>query len=341
MNRLPRLLTIVALIPAAFTVNADEGDWYVAPSFVYFDDDGDRLLDDSVGGWQIQVGREMSDRLLLEGLLGYNDIDGFPGQEHLEIGFNAIGRFLPDSLISPYVIGGVGLLRADVDLPSFGGSPPAGTTSNSLTATAGLGTLVNFGDSPWALRAEWRLRHAFDDDGLTDQVVSLGVQYSFGGSDRPLPVAASEPEPVVYSDSDQDGVIDANDRCPGTAAGAKVDSNGCEVREQIEFNNIYFGFDSDVVLPTAGRLLDKVALVMKRHPDMQLELAGFADSRGSESYNNALSQRRAEAVRQYLEDAGVNPENLTVRAYGESSAADLSAAALAESRRVELRITKR
>lgn len=344
MTRLLKILPLVPLLWFSVAAQADEGDWYVSPSIVYTDDDGERLIDDGVSGGQIQVGREMSEHFWLEGLLGYHDIDGFPGQEHLELGFNAIRSFRPDSLFSPYVIGGLGILSADVGVPSFGGSPPAGETSTSATATAGLGMKLRFGDSPWALRAEYRLRHAFDDGGLTDHVGSFGIQYSFGGSSKqPLVVAAGEPEPAGYSDSDQDGVTDDRDRCPGTIAGAKVDVHGCEVQETIEFRNIYFGFDSDVVLPTSRRLLDHVASVLERHPDLKVEIAGFADSRGSERYNMALSLRRAEAVHRYLEQAGVNTANLAIKGYGmiRLDPSDVTAGNLAENRRVEMRITNR
>lgn len=338
MKRSFRLLPLAGILLASLAAQADEGDWYVSPSIVYTDDDGDRLIDDSLSGIQIQVGREMSENFLLEGLLGYHDIDGYPGQKHLELGFNAIRNFRPDSLFSPYVIGGLGYLRADADLPDFGGVPTAGTTSNSVTATAGLGLQISLGESPWSLRAEYRLRHAFDSTGLTDQIGSIGIQYSFGGSsERPVPVAASKPEPTGYSDSDHDGVTDDSDRCPGTVAGARVDSSGCEIQEAIEFKHIYFGFDSDVVLPAAGRLLERAASILLRHPDLQVEIAGYADTMGSERYNMALSERRAEAVREFLEKAGVNPSNLAVRGYGESQ----SATTLAERRRVELRITNR
>ena len=337
MTRLLKILPLASFLAFSAAAQADEGDWYVSPSIVYTDDDGERLIDDGISGGQIQVGKEMSDRFWLEGLLGYHDIDGFPGQEHLELGVNAIRNFRPDSLFSPYILGGLGLLRADVGLPS------AGETSNSGTATAGLGLMLNFGDSPWSLRTEYRVRHAFSDGGLTDQVGSFGIQYSFGGSSkRALPVAA-EPEPAAYADSDQDGVTDDRDRCPGTAAGVKVDLDGCEVRETIEFRNIYFGFDSDVVLATSKRMLDHVASVLKRHPELQVEIAGYADNRGPEQYNMALSLRRAEAVYRYLEQAGVNTANLTVKGYGmvQLAAADTTAASLAENRRVELRIANR
>ena len=338
MTRLLKLLPLTGLFLVSLAAQADEGDWYISPSIVYTDDDGDRLIDDSVAGAQIQVGRDMSERFSLEGLLGYHDIDGYPGQEHLEIGINAIRKFRPDSMFSPYAIGGLGYLRADAGLPDFGGVPDAGTTSNSVTASAGLGLQVNFSDSPWSMRAEYRLRHAFDSTGLTDQIASLGIQYSFGGgSDSSIPVAAtSAPEPVAYQDSDHDGVTDDRDRCPGTAAGAKVDLNGCEIPEIIDLKNIYFGFDSDVLHPASRRLLDHSASILSRHPDLQLEIAGYSDTSGPERYNMGLSQRRAEAVRAYLEQAGVNPANLTVRGYGESNSATHAA-----NRRVELRITKR
>ncbi len=89
MTRLLRLLPLAVLLLASLAAQADEGDWYVAPSIVYFDDDPDRLIDDTFGGLQIQVGRGMSDRFWLEGLLGYNDIDGYPGSRTLQHGIVA------------------------------------------------------------------------------------------------------------------------------------------------------------------------------------------------------------------------------------------------------------
>jgi OOP family OmpA-OmpF porin len=349
VTRLLKLIPLVLVSLAPWAAQAEEGDWYVAPSIAYTDDDPDRLIDDSIAGGQVQFGREMSRRLSLEGLFGYHDIDGFPGQEHLELGFNVIGDFLPDSLFSPYVIGGIGYLRADVGTPDFGGSPPADSTASNATATGGLGLKIRFGESPWSLRAEWRLRHAFDsDNSLTDQVASLGIQYNFGGgSGAPVAAAAAasqaEPDTVVAAapvDSDGDGVPNDRDQCPGTAAGVKVDAKGCEI---VKLKNVYFGFDSAVLLATAKRMLDESASILKRHPDVQVDIVGYADSRGPESYNMKLSERRAEAVRSYLERAGVDSARMTTRGYGESheGASDMSANGLAQNRRVELRAQSR
>jgi OOP family OmpA-OmpF porin len=348
VTRLLKPLTITMILLASLAVQAEEGEWYVSPSIAYTDDDPDRKIDASFSGAQVQVGREMGDHLWLEGLLGYHDIDGFPGQEHLELGFNVIGNFLPDSLFSPYVIGGVGYLRADVGLPDFGGSPPADSTANNATATGGLGLKIRFGDSPWSLRTEWRMRHAFDsDNSLTDHIASIGIQYNFGGgSAAPMAAAAAEPDTdrgaVIAApvDSDSDGVPNDRDQCPGTPAGVKVDANGCEI---VKLRNVYFGFDSAVLLATATRMLNESASILKRHPDLQVEIVGFADSRGPESYNMKLSERRADAVRQYLENAGVDSSRLASRGYGEGheGASDMSANGLAQSRRVELRVKSR
>lgn len=351
MKRLSKLATLAVIFLVPYTAIAAAGDWYVAPSITYTDDDGDRKIDDSLGGLQLQVGREMGQRFSLEGLLGYHDIDGFPGQKHLEVGVNAVGKFMPDSLFSPYVIGGLGFLRADVGEPDFGGLPPAGTTESSATATAGLGLQVKFGDSPWSLRAEWRLRRTLDsDDTLTDQVGSIGVQYSFGGGaerSAPASIVPAEPAreaetprdaesvPDVIPDTDGDGILDDRDECPGTKAGADVDATGCE---KIRLENVYFDTESSRLSAAAQRKLDVAAEILARHADVKVDIAGHADSRGPEDYNMGLSERRAAAVRDYLQQKGIDPARMTVRGYGESqpAASNDTPQGQAENRRVEL-----
>lgn len=362
MNPLQKSAAFTIILLAAPAAPAAEGDWYVAPSIAYFDDDGERLIDDGVSGGQVQVGREMSRRFALEGLLGYHDIDGFPGQEHLELGINAVGNFLPDSLFSPYVIGGLGYLRADVGQPDFGGLPPAGSAASSATATAGLGLLINFGESRWALRTEWRARHAFDDS-LTDQLASIGLQYSFGAAAAPM-AAAVTAAPVDETDSDGDGVADYRDGCPNTPRGSVVDSIGCvpdadrdgitddrdqcpgtwgaEVYadgcEKIRLKSVYFDIESAVLTAHARGKLDETVAILKRETDLTVEITGHADSSGPEEFNQALSVRRAEAVRQYLVQAGIDAARLSANGYGETRPIESndSVVGRADNRRVEL-----
>ena len=364
MSRLLKLATLAMLLPAAFSAEAAEGDWYVAPSVVYFDDDPDRKLDTGFFGGQVQVGKQMSRHFSLEGLFGYHDIDGFPAQEHLELGINAVGNFLPDSLFSPYVLGGLGYLRADVGLPDFGGLPPAGSASSGASASGGLGLKIRFGESRWALRSEWRLRHAFDES-LTDHLVSVGLQYTFGDDADAAPMAAAAaPAVMAEPDSDGDGVADARDVCPNTRAGTTVDAFGCAADsdrdgvpddrdqcpgtwgvdvnddgcEPIRLRTVFFGVESAVLTAHARGKLDETVAILNRYPDLQVDIAGHADSSGPDEFNQALSERRAEAVRRYLEEAGIDASRLSARGYGESQPAGSNDTFVGRSdnRRVEL-----
>ena len=88
-------------------------------------------------------------------------------------------------------------------------------------------------------------------------------------------------------------------------SGGEAKAGGGVLDNDLAGTVMTFGFDSAVLLATAKSMLDVSASALKRHPDLQVEVVGFADSRGPESYNMKLSERRAEAVRSYLEQAGV------------------------------------
>ena len=198
---------ILAVLLSA-TAHAERGDWYVTPAVVHTDDDGDRNIDDSLAGGQISFGRAVTDRISLEGLLGYSDIEGFPAQKHLEASVNVLAFLNRDSAFSPYFLAGFGYLGTELE--------NAGD-ENRPTGSLGIGFKWRFGDSAVSLRAEYRARVAYDSaSNLTDGISTLGFQFSFGRSARSV------------SDSDGDFVIDEWDQCPGTPPGVDVDQTGCE-----------------------------------------------------------------------------------------------------------------
>ncbi len=83
---------------------------------------------------------------------------------------------------------------------------------------------------------------------------------------------------------------------------------------------VNFEFDRSVLLPSAQRTLDVVGEVLTRYPDLFIAIAGYTDDIGSEAYNLQLSQRRAEAVREYLLRAfpTLGPARIEAHGYGES-----------------------
>lgn len=153
------------------------------------------------------------------------------------------------------------------------------------------------------------------------------------------PAGASVDANGCELDSDGDGVVDSKDKCPGTARGTPVDNDGCELVEHYELKGVNFEFDSAELTAASESILDGVVQILKRHSDLEVEIAGHTDSRGSESYNARLSKSRAKAVMEYLVAHGANAGMLTAKGYGESEpvADNASDEGRAKNRRVELR----
>jgi outer membrane protein OmpA-like peptidoglycan-associated protein len=144
-------------------------------------------------------------------------------------------------------------------------------------------------------------------------------------------------------DSDRDGVLDAADKCPGTPAGQQVDAVGCAllftgVQRTVVLEGVNFETGSATLTTQARDVLDRVAASLVAYPDLQVEVSGYTDSRGSSAVNLRLSLGRAQSVRSYLIAHGVEPNRLRARGYGASHPIDTNATALgrARNRRVEL-----
>jgi outer membrane protein OmpA-like peptidoglycan-associated protein len=105
-------------------------------------------------------------------------------------------------------------------------------------------------------------------------------------------------------------------------------------------NDILFGTDSAVLKPEAIDQLTKVGDILAKYEQNRIRIEGHADSSGSASYNEQLSQRRAEAVRSVLLGRGVKEQQMTVLGMGETRpvASNDTAAGRAQNRRVELHI---
>jgi OOP family OmpA-OmpF porin len=118
-------------------------------------------------------------------------------------------------------------------------------------------------------------------------------------------------------DSDGDGVYDYLDQCPDTPRGMSVDDKGCSLKLTLRIN---FDFDQAVIKPEFKSELDKAAAFVRANANVPfILLAGHTDSKGKEEYNQQLSERRAEAVREALiNDYDLNPDKLKARGYGET-----------------------
>jgi OOP family OmpA-OmpF porin len=140
-------------------------------------------------------------------------------------------------------------------------------------------------------------------------------------------------------DDDGDGVVNSKDKCPSSPKGRPVDNYGCTLATEYKLERVNFEFDSAKLTADSTASLNEAAEIMRRHSDLKIEVAGHTDSQGSETYNQGLSERRAQAVADYLIANGANASNIFVKGYGESEpvADNGTMEGRAANRRVELR----
>ena len=148
-------------------------------------------------------------------------------------------------------------------------------------------------------------------------------------------------------DSDGDGVSDKFDKCPNTPAGTAVDGSGCPIKFPEQVNNftqggyyapIAFEFDSSVLKTESYSTLDKLAKEL-RDSNGKVTLDGYASAEGTEAYNTSLSKDRANAVKQYLVNAGVAASSISANGYGEANpiASNATEEGRVQNRRVEIK----
>jgi outer membrane protein OmpA-like peptidoglycan-associated protein/opacity protein-like surface antigen len=147
-------------------------------------------------------------------------------------------------------------------------------------------------------------------------------------------------------DNDRDGILNAADACPEQAG---VPSNdGCpvvtqEIKDTINliFNNLIFATDKSVIHESSYDEMDQLVTLMKDNSGLLLSIEGHTDSRGTEEYNQKLSEDRANAVKNYLTDAGISSSRITAVGYGESRpiASNDTSDGQNRNRRVELKVS--
>ena len=87
---------------------------------------------------------------------------------------------------------------------------------------------------------------------------------------------------------------------------------------EITVNNIYYDLDKWDIRDDAALVLDSLAVILIDNPKLKVELGSHTDSRGQDSYNQELSQKRAQSAVDYLISKGVNTQRLIAKGYGET-----------------------
>lgn len=112
---------------------------------------------------------------------------------------------------------------------------------------------------------------------------------------------------------------------------------------KIDFQTVYFAFDSYSLDDAATGLLNEAAKLMRSYPQLTVRLEGHCDERGTTEYNLALGEKRSVAVRDYLVNLGVERSRLATVSYGKEKPADNghNEISWAKNRRVEIVVEKK
>ncbi len=93
---------------------------------------------------------------------------------------------------------------------------------------------------------------------------------------------------------------------------------GNDLANYLDIPLIYFDFNQSFIRPDAALELQKVISYMEQYPNVEIAIGSHTDSRGSDTYNLSLSDRRAKATRNYIISKGINSSRLTAKGYGET-----------------------
>jgi OOP family OmpA-OmpF porin len=335
------VLSSVGFLPIAQAADKAVDDrFYIAPYGTFLQPGGDRQSDNGWGGG-MGFGKMLNEHFNVEMKGFYQNLAGGKyGGSDMTGGLAEVQYYFMRDKLSPYTVIGLGGMNTSHNYKSGAG----------FIGEAGAGLTYEVSDH-FMVRSDVRYRYNQNFNAslqpgtneFSDMLVNVGFVIPFGAKPAPAVVAAAEPLPLPKPlpvaggcsvlDGDHDGVNDCVDKCPTTLPGVQVSIAGCWIVD-VKFDN-----DKDIIKPEYFPNLDNAAKAIKENPGLVIEVQGHTSNTGSLKHNVKLSERRAIAVKNYLEK-GSNSPNLTAKGYGWSRPIDSNdtEAGRANNRRVELTV---
>lgn len=129
------------------------------------------------------------------------------------------------------------------------------------------------------------------------------------------PVAAQETTPAVKAENK---AAPAAEPTHQQASPKASESLQAKLNRMLQGQRIQFRFASDRLTKKSQKVLDRIATLLQQYPDTKIEIAGHTDSDGPAARNMKLSLKRAQSVKKYLIQRGIEPARLVAKGYGES-----------------------
>jgi len=231
--------------------------------------------------------------------------------------FDAVYHFMPDSKLTPFIVAGLGGAHYS----------PKISNHDMSTFNLGIGTKYWVTDHI-ALRLDLR-------DNLVTEVfpfrksyhnihASAGIVFAFGGKSK----SASSTAVVKYEPKPAEKAIVVVSDLPEPQVEERVRVLASEPKIVIlAFEDVHFDLNKSTLTEEAKTVLKRSIQILKSNPKSKVRIAGYTSASGTEEYNQSLSERRANAVAEYLVNEGVIiADRLSTIGYGETEPAEYEAA---------------
>jgi OOP family OmpA-OmpF porin len=239
---------------------------------------------------------------------------------------DAVYHFMPDGRFNPFVVVG------------FGGAhyQPVISTKDMAAFNVGIGAKYWLTDNI-ALRVDvkdYMVTEIFQET-YHNVGVTFGISFAFGGTAKPAPAPVAKYEPVPEPTPPPPKpkveetviILAAEPKVEEKVVAVVAETKAEEKVIILAFEDVHFDFDKSTLKPEAQTILKRNIQLLKDNPKTKVRIAGYTSASGTEAYNQALSERRAYAVRAYLVNEGViTPDRLSTIGYGETNPAMYEAA---------------
>jgi len=320
----PMALAIATLVVGS-SVNAQaqstefNQSWYISPSISVVQPDTQVGNDKNTNGLGMRAGKPISPTWDVQmGITATAAPGTIPRARQMTLGVDGL-YMLSRSNVRPFMLIGTGVQRDEVERPT------GNTSQNAPYLSAGLGVQMDINDQ-WGFQVDLRRNHSYPEgnslgmDRSNTNSLTFSLNYAF---DKPTPVRYARPEeprsvptPAVAPDPKPYVAPPAPAPLPAVAP-VMVPAPRFE-RYTLSATEL-FGFDSaQLQLPQPK--LDEIAAALGTNRDVStVQIVGYTDRLGSTKYNQALSERRAVAVKNYLMDKGLEASRLNAIGKGEAN----------------------
>jgi OOP family OmpA-OmpF porin len=236
---------------------------------------------------------------------------------------NAVYHFMPEGKFNPFVVVGFGGANYD----------PKISTRDMGAINVGVGAKYWLTDNI-ALRVDVQdyMATEFFQETYHNIGATIGITFAFGGKAKPAPTPVAKYEPIAEPAPAPMAKERVEEKVVIMASEPKVEEKIRFVSAEpkiiiLAFEDVHFDFDKSTLKPEAQTILKRNIQLLIDNPKAQIRVAGYTSASGTDAHNQKLSERRANAVQEYLVNEGIiTRDRLSTIGYGETNPAIYEAA---------------